>query len=116
MGWSVRISYPSTGQRLVSSRKRPFRLWGLPSFSFSGYYWAYSLSVKRPGREVDQSPLSGSEVKNKWICISAYLYALTELCVEITPRFLLPFNEDVSSLIVAHYVQNFTKRVGKYIQ
>jgi hypothetical protein len=41
-------------------RTRPDRPWGLPNG-----YWVSSLGVERPGRDVDHSPTSSAEVKEK---------------------------------------------------
>jgi hypothetical protein len=38
------------------------------------------LGVKRPGREVDRSPLSSAEVKNAWIYTSTPQYSFTASC------------------------------------
>jgi hypothetical protein len=37
MGWAVQSSNPSWGKIFISSSKRPYRLWGPPSFLLNGY-------------------------------------------------------------------------------
>jgi hypothetical protein len=61
-------------QGIVSSPKSPYRLWSTPSFLFSGYRGP-SPGLKRPGLDVNHSPLSRSEVKNEWSYASTSLYA-----------------------------------------
>jgi len=40
-----------------------------PSYSSMGIGFLFS-GVKRPGRNVDHTPLSGAEIKNEWSCTS----------------------------------------------
>jgi hypothetical protein len=56
---------PSKGKRLSSPPQRPGHLWGTSDLLLNGYRDSL-LSVKWPGREVDQSPLFSAEVKNEW--------------------------------------------------
>jgi hypothetical protein len=49
--------------------KRPDWLGGPPSLLFSGYWCSY-LRVQRPGREINDSSPSATEVKNEWSCAS----------------------------------------------
>jgi hypothetical protein len=50
---------------LFYSPKRPYRLWGPPSFAFNECLLSFQ-EVKRPGREANHSPPSSAEVKNEW--------------------------------------------------
>jgi hypothetical protein len=50
------VPLPIRGKRFFSSSKRPDRLWGPPVRPIR---WV----VDRPGREADNRPLSGAEVK-----------------------------------------------------
>jgi hypothetical protein len=61
------VAHPeySQGKRFVSSPKLPDGLWGPSSLIFNGYR-GYFTGVKRLGQEVDSSPTSNVEVKNKW--------------------------------------------------
>jgi hypothetical protein len=67
---------PGFGSRLgqeflsFSSLKRPYRFWDPIGLLLSGHRWAFSLGVKWPGREADNSPPSSAEVKNEWSCTS----------------------------------------------
>jgi hypothetical protein len=61
-------SYPDRGKRFFCSPKRPDRLWGPPSFLFSGY-WDLFLGVKRSGRD-NHSPPSSANVRYEWSCTS----------------------------------------------
>ena len=54
-----------TGGRFISSSKRPDPLWGSLGLIFNGYCEFFLWSVKQPGREVDHSPHSIAQVKNK---------------------------------------------------
>jgi hypothetical protein len=42
---------------------------------------AFSLGVKRPGREADHSPLSSAEVKNAWSYTSTPQYVFRAWCL-----------------------------------
>jgi len=53
------------GGNIFFSPKRTDRLWGPPSLMLSGYLCSFPR-LKRPGREVNQSPQSNVEVKNEW--------------------------------------------------
>jgi len=55
------------GGRFISSSKRPDPLSSSLSLVFSGYWEFLLWSVKQPGREVDHSPHSIAEVKNKQV-------------------------------------------------
>jgi hypothetical protein len=55
----------SRGKRFPLLPNSPDLLWGTPSLLFGGC-WGYFLGVKQVGCDVDCSPLSGAEVKNKW--------------------------------------------------
>ena len=59
-----RGSNPSRSTRFYSP-KRPDRLWGPPSLLLNGYRVSFPR-VKWPLREVNHSPPSSAEVKNKW--------------------------------------------------
>ena len=50
--------------------KHPDRLWGPPNLLFSKY-WGYFPGVEWPMCEVNHSPPSNAEVRNKW----SYAYA-----------------------------------------
>jgi hypothetical protein len=53
---------------------------------------AFSLGVKLPGREADQSPVSNAEVKNAWRCIpSLPHYAFMMCSVKNTGTTLMEF-------------------------
>jgi hypothetical protein len=65
-GVGVRVP---VGSRIFSSPRRPDQLWGPPSLYPIGA-GDLSLGVKRPGREVDHSPLTNTEVKKMWIYTS----------------------------------------------
>jgi len=51
-------------------------IWPLPGFDprtvqfVTSRYTAYFPGVKRPGHEIDHSPPSSAEAKNKWSCTS----------------------------------------------
>jgi hypothetical protein len=63
--WTVWGSNPHSGKKFFSSPKRPDWLWGPPSLLFNGYRGSLS-GVKRPGREVNDSPPCSAEIKNEW--------------------------------------------------
>jgi len=48
---------------MFSSPPDPDRLWGHPSFLFSGYRNSFP-GIKRPGREADHKPPCSDEAKN----------------------------------------------------
>lgn len=64
-----RGSIPHKG-RFISSSKRADPLWGSLGLVFSGYWEFFLWSIKQPGCEVDHSPHSFAEVKNKYIYIT----------------------------------------------
>jgi hypothetical protein len=76
-GWTAWVLFLA-GARLFSS---PDRLWGLPSLLSSGYLVAISSEVERPGREADQSPPSGGEVKNGGSYTSTPSYVFMAYCL-----------------------------------
>jgi hypothetical protein len=65
MGWTVWVSNPGRNIRVSPSSGLPDELWYPPSFLFNGCRCAF-LEVKRPGREVEHSPLSSADVLNEW--------------------------------------------------
>jgi len=67
--WRVRYLNPSSGKRFSFFQNCKARLWGPPILLLSGYR-VYFPDEDRPDREVDYSPASSSEVKNKRICTS----------------------------------------------
>ena len=54
-----------SGKKLVSSPETSRPSWGPPSPKFSWFCLSFS-EVKRPGHDVNHSPLSSNEVKNEW--------------------------------------------------
>ena len=79
-GWTVRGLNHGSGKISVSSPKRPNRLCGPHNLIINAFRRSF-LRVKRPKREVNNSPPSSLEVKNKWIYASIppiYLH-----CVDI---------------------------------
>jgi hypothetical protein len=64
-GWAIWGLSPGMVKRVFSFPKRPDNLWIRPSPLFSGY-WDSFPGLKRPGCEVDHSPLSTAGVKNEW--------------------------------------------------
>jgi hypothetical protein len=63
-GIGVRVS---VGSRIFSSPQHPDRLWGPPNLLSNGYRWLFLPGVKRPGREIDNSPKASAEFKKMWI-------------------------------------------------
>jgi hypothetical protein len=61
-GTTVRDSNPGRSKRLLSSPKRPGRLWGPPSLLYSAYLGPFP-GVNLPGLEVTHSHLCRGEVK-----------------------------------------------------
>jgi hypothetical protein len=55
MGWTTRVRFPTSFSLLTASR---------PSLGLTQTLIQCVPEVKRPGREVDQSPSSSAEVKN----------------------------------------------------
>ena len=55
----ARIRNPGGGELFCT---RPDRYWGPPSLLYNGYRVSFQ-GVKRPGRGVNNPPLSGAEVK-----------------------------------------------------
>ena len=64
-GWKVRVSNLGRGNRVFSSRKRPDRLCGAPSRLHFNFYRNSFPGIKRPGRDVDHSPPSTTEIMNE---------------------------------------------------
>ena len=64
-----------------NTRPRSDSLRGPHSLPFDGYRGPFP-SVKRPGREVDGSPLSSAEVNNKW----RYPTSLPSVCLHGVDR------------------------------
>jgi len=78
------------GKWVVSSSKRPNRLWGSLCLLFN-WYQGYFLEVKWPGRKLNRSLPSSAKVKNKWSYTSnsfarlqLYLSLLTRSILRIT--------------------------------
>ena len=63
--WTVWGSNPSRGKRFSLLQNRPDHFLGLRSLLFNEC-WCSFLEVKRPEHELDHSPPSSAEVKNKW--------------------------------------------------
>jgi hypothetical protein len=63
MGWKFRVSNP--GSAMIFFPKRPHMLWDKPNFLWNGCRVLFP-GVKRQKREVNQSPPSSAEVRNKW--------------------------------------------------
>lgn len=63
------------GKRVFSSVECPNRLWRLPSLLFNGYR-GFFPGVKRTGRQVNHSPPSSDDIKNKWSCTTTTLLCL----------------------------------------
>ena len=63
------------GKRVFSSVGRPNRPWRPPSLLFN-WYREFFPGVKRPGRQVNHSPPSSDDIKNKWSCTSTTLICL----------------------------------------
>jgi len=57
--------FSGRGERYSFFLHRPDRFWGPPSLLFNGCKGSLSSSVKRPGRETDDSPSSSVEVANE---------------------------------------------------
>jgi len=58
------------GRELYYSPPHPDRLWGPPTLLSNGYPWPSPQEIKQQGREDDNLPLAGVEIKNAWSCIS----------------------------------------------
>ena len=79
---------------LCISSPKPLRpALGPPTLQFSGYRGSF-LRVKRPGREVDYTPQSSAEVKNKRSYISSHL-----LCLHGVERDNVTFIRHVGLLV-----------------
>jgi hypothetical protein len=65
-GLDFRDSITDKGKSFFCSPERPDRLWGPASLLSNGNRGFFPLGLKRPGREGDRSPPSGTEVKNCW--------------------------------------------------
>ena len=61
--WMVRGSNPSKSEEILSSPKRPDRLWGSPVFLSHGYQGSVSV-VKRLVFDFNHSALSSTTIKN----------------------------------------------------
>jgi len=68
--WTGQFSILISPAPRVLSPNSTYRLWGPPSFLFSGYGISFP-GVKHPGREVHHSPPSSAEVMSDWSYISA---------------------------------------------
>ena len=83
-GWK-----PGSGKILSSSPKRPDRLCGPPSLTFSGYKGPLPRVI-RPGLEADHSPPPTFVVENEWSYTSILLCALEAwIKTTLTSFFLL---------------------------
>jgi hypothetical protein len=60
------------GSRILSSPRRPYRLWGPPSLLSNGYQ---GLFLRGGGREADHSLPTSAEVKKMWLYTSTSPYA-----------------------------------------
>ena len=60
-GWAVRGSNPCEGEVFCT---RPDRSWGLPSLLYKGYRVSFP-GLKRPGRGVEHTSSSSSDVKER---------------------------------------------------
>jgi hypothetical protein len=60
-----RGSNPARGKQFISSPKRPNRAWYPLSLLFNVYRWLFTPEVNRLWHDVDHTPPSGAEVKNK---------------------------------------------------
>jgi hypothetical protein len=76
-GVGVRVPVQS---RILSSPRRPDRLWSPPSLLSNGHR-ELSAGVKRPESEADHSPPASAEVKKMWIYTSTPPYAFMALCL-----------------------------------
>ena len=85
-GCTVRGSKSDRNKRFSCSPKRQNRLWGPPSHLFD-WMPRFSPARKLPGRDVDHSPLPGSEVKGKRSCTSALPIFLHDM-----DRYILYFS------------------------
>jgi hypothetical protein len=73
-GWMFQDSIPNRDKRRFSFPKSPDRLWGTPSLSFRVYH-VISPEIKRPGRDLDNSPPSSVHIENQWSCSFTPSYA-----------------------------------------
>jgi hypothetical protein len=73
-GKGVGVRIP-VGSKIVSSPRRPDRLWGPPNLLSDWYRGTLSQELKRPGHEYDHSPPGGIEVKKMWVYASTPPYA-----------------------------------------
>ena len=64
-GWMMHGSVPSRDKRILSSPKRPDRLWGALSLLFNGYQVFFPWGVKWLQGEVCCSPPSSAKAKNE---------------------------------------------------
>jgi hypothetical protein len=71
--WTVQGSNPGRGNWYFCSSKCSLRLQGLPRFLFSRHRYSFPR-VRRPGPEVNLSPLSSVEVKNVWSYVTTSPY------------------------------------------
>jgi hypothetical protein len=67
-GWTVRGSNPGGGEIFHT---RPVRPWGPPILLYNGYRVSFP-GVKRPGRGVDHSPSSSTEVKERLLPLCTF--------------------------------------------
>jgi len=53
------------GKKFFSSPKRPDRLWSPLRLPFNGHRFSFP-EAKRPGREINHSPLPSAEARDEW--------------------------------------------------
>ena len=70
MSWTLRGVNPGSGKKVLSSSKRPYRLWLSPSLRFTGCLGSF-MRLMRPGCEAYHPSPFGAEVTNKWSCTPA---------------------------------------------
>jgi hypothetical protein len=67
------------GSKILSSPRRPDRLWGPPSLLSNWYRGLLPRGVKRPRRKADHSPPISVEVIHGWVFASTPQYHLCEV-------------------------------------
>jgi len=76
-GWKVESSNLSGDEIFFSFPKLPDMPWNPLCLQFRGF-WVSSLGLNQPGRELNHSPPSSTEIKNEWSHTAIPLYVFRE--------------------------------------